>query len=68
MGICALHVQNVEGQVRMLDRQWIGAGVLLYMLVFGLHPFVDMDEVQTGSFKNTYARIVRSAVPSIKAG
>jgi len=33
--------------------------VLLYLLVFGEHPFVDLDEVKKGSFKNTHARIVR---------
>lgn len=35
------------------------AGVLLYLLVFGEHPFVDLEEVKQNSFKNTHARITR---------
>ena len=35
------------------------AGVILYIMIFGEHPFVDVTEVSKGSFQNTHSRIAK---------
>lgn len=39
-------------------------GVILFIMVFGEHPFVDINEVGKGNFQNTHSRIARSGLSS----